>query len=84
MNPVKAIKKYIESKKESYRQEQLKKYYEVRGAIIRFFEDYDQSSGEVNIPAFKRADAQMKIITSNKELDFFYKKLIRYRLANVA
>ena len=54
------IKKIINNKKAQklikVRQENRRKYFEIRGAVIKFYEDQDASTGQIEIPAFQRAD----------------------------
>lgn len=52
---------------------------EIRGAIIKFYEDEDATTGAVNIPAFMRADSTIKeVIKTDSDIDYYYKKLLKY------
>lgn len=62
------------------RLESERKYFEIRGAVIKFYEDKDKADGVVDIPAFQRADITLKeIIKTPKDIDFYYNKLLKYR-----
>jgi len=78
------IKKFINNKKAQklikLRQENRRKYFEIRGAVIKFYEDQDATTGQIEIPAFQRADITLKeIIKTPADLDFYYNKLLQYR-----
>ncbi len=76
---LRAIKKFLKQKEENKKRQQLEKFYEVRGEWIKFFEERDKHYGNVNLPPFMQADAQMKIIMANGELDMYYKKVRSYK-----
>lgn len=84
------FKKFLQTIKQRKKQrellkqkEQQKKFFAVRGEIIKFYEDKDLTSGvAVEIPAFMRADRIMKqVIKTPKDLDFYYNKLLKYKAA---
>ncbi len=60
--------------------ENKRKYYEIRGAVIKFYEDKQKADGNVELPAFMRADETLKeVIRTPADIDFYYKKLLKYR-----
>lgn len=74
------IKKRNEDKKNKNKLEYDRKFYEIRGVIIKFYEYQDSKTGQVEIPAFKRADNTLKqIIKNRKDIDYYYNKLLKYK-----
>ena len=76
------FKKYQEK-----RQRELQnKFYELRYWITKFFEDLHATKGTVNLPAWvecKNLMEKMEIdIEHPKNINFYYKKLQKYKLAN--
>ena len=76
---LKALKKFLKDREENKKRLELHKFYEVRGEWIKFFEQRDKHFGNVNLPPFMQADAQMKIIMANGELDMYYRKVRNYK-----
>lgn len=76
------IKALIEKRKQKRIYELVHKWYELRGYVIKFYEDLQNTRTDLaNIPAFQLADMQMhKVIQSEKDLNFYYKKLQKYKL----
>lgn len=59
-----------------------RKYFEIRGAVIKFYEDKDITDNTVNIPAFQRADQTLKeVIKTPADINFYYNKLKKYKVA---
>lgn len=57
-----------------------RKFYEIRGAVIKFYENKDKETNEVNIPAHLRANYILKeIIKTPQDIDFYYNKLLKYK-----
>ena len=73
------IKKIIRKIKQKIQAEKTRRYYEVRGEWIKFFEARQKHLGTVELPAFVQADQQMAIIKATNQVDFFYKKIMSYR-----
>lgn len=75
------IKAKIELAKKKNKEELRRKFYEIRGEVIKFYEDKDATDGsEINIPAFVRADQMLKeIIKTPNDINFYYGKLLQYR-----
>ena len=73
------IKNIIRAIKKKIADEQRRRFYEVRGEWIKFFEEREKHLGNVNLPAFMLADQQMKIIMANNELNSYYRKIMNYR-----
>lgn len=79
-NLIKFIKNKKQEKEIKSRIENERKYFEIRGAVIKFYEDQDATTGKVEIPAFQRADSTLKeIIKTPADIDFYYNKLLQYR-----
>lgn len=79
-NLIKFIKNKKLEKMLKEKQENRRKYYEIRGAVIKFYEEKDIIEGKVNIPAFQRADQTLKeVIKTPADIDFYYNKLLQYR-----
>lgn len=73
-NLIKFIKNKKLEKKLKEKQENRRKYYEIRGAVIKIYEDEDRNNNSVNIPAFQRADQRLlQIIRTKADLNFYYK-----------
>lgn len=78
------LKQLINNKKKEKeiknRIENKRKYFEIRGAVIKFYENKDKETNEVNIPAYLRADDILKqIIKTPQDIDFYYNKLLKYK-----
>lgn len=74
------INKRNEDKKLKNKIEYNRKFYEIRGAVIKFYENKDKETNEVNIPAYLRADDILKkIIKTPQDIDFYYNKLLKYK-----
>ena len=75
------IKAKIELAKKKNKEELKRKFFEIRGEVIKFYEDKDATNGsQVNIPAFMRADQTLKeIIKTPQDINFYYGKLLEYR-----
>lgn len=81
------LKEILQNIKDRRRQAKIKKdhenrrkYYEIRGAVIKFYENKQKASDKAEIPAFIQADEILKkIITTPADIDFFYKKLLKYK-----
>jgi len=68
--------------KEKRRQELRRRFFEIRGEVIKFYEAKDAAEGAVDIPAFMRADQTLaEVIKSAKDINFYYGKLLKYRRA---
>jgi hypothetical protein len=83
---IKTIQNYLNKRKlekqVAKRIENRKKYYEIRGAVIKFYEHKDLTEGSVDIPAFIRADKILKeVVKTPADIDFYYKKLLKYKVA---
>lgn len=76
---IKQIKKIINKIKQKIEEENNRKYYEVRGEWIKFFETREQDLNSVELPAFILADKQMEIIKANNQVNYYYKLIMRYR-----
>jgi hypothetical protein len=78
----KSIKKFLAMLKEKRRQELRRRFFEIRGEVIKFYEAKDAAEGAVDIPAFMRADQTLaEVIKSAKDINFYYGKLLKYRRA---
>lgn len=73
------IKKIINKIKENIRKEEIRRFYEVRGEWIKFFETRQKHLGTVELPAFMLADQQMAIIKAAREVNHYYKLIMSYR-----
>lgn len=74
------INKRNEDKKLKNKIEYNRKFYEIRGAVIKFYENKDKETNEVNIPAYLRANDILKeIIKTPQDIDFYYNKLLKYK-----
>lgn len=72
---IKFIKKLIGVKELTTAQKRA----EIRGAIIKFYEDLDKTTGAVEIPAFMRADERIKEqIKTDADIDYYYGQLLKY------
>lgn len=72
---IKFIKKLIGVKELTTAQKKA----EIRGAIIKFYEDLDKTTGSVEIPAFMRADETIKKkIKTDEDIERFYQMLLKY------
>ena len=76
---IKQIKKIINKIKQKIEEENNRRYYEVRGEWIKFFETREQDLNSVELPAFILADKQMEIIKANNQVNYYYKLIMRYR-----
>lgn len=81
MSIISMIKTKSRLQKNKQKAELRRRYDEIRGEIIKFYEDKDITEGEViNIPAFMRADDILKKVIKNaKDINFYYAKLLKYR-----
>ena len=71
------LKNKIEHKK---RQELNRKYFEIRGEVIKFYEDKEETEQNADLPAFMRADNILKeVIRTPKDVNFYYGLLLKYR-----
>lgn len=60
--------------------ENERKYYEIRGEIIKFYEDKQRMYKNVEVPAFVLADEKMKeVVKTPADINFYYKKLLKYK-----
>lgn len=76
----KSIKKFLTELQRKRKAELRRRFYEIRGEVIKFYEAKDAVEGIVNIPAFVRADNALKeVIKSAKDINFYYGKLLKYR-----
>ena len=75
------IKAKIELAKKKNKEELRRKFFEIRGEVIKFYEDKDITDGsQINIPAFVRADQTLaKVIKTPNDINFYYGKLLKYR-----
>ena len=54
-------------------------YFEIRGAVIKFYEDKQRKEDKVDLPPFMRADMVMKeYIKTDKDIIFYYKRCLKY------
>lgn len=81
MSIISIINAKIELLKKARKKELKRRYYEIRGEVIKFYEHKDIADGvAVNIPAFMRADRILKqVIKSARDINFYYGKLIEYK-----
>ena len=78
----KSIKKFLAMLKEKRRQELRRRFFEIRGEVIKFYEAKDAAEGAVDIPAFMRADQILKeVITTETDINYYYGRLLKYRRA---
>ena len=80
------FKKLFKKFQEKRQRELLEKFYELRYYITKFFEDLQITKGTVELPAWvecKNLMEKMEIdIQHPKNINFYYKRLQRYKLAN--
>ena len=76
----KSIRKFLAELKKKKKAELRRRYFEIRGEVIKFYEAQDAAEGAVNIPAFQRADQTLaEVIKTAKDINFYYGKLLKYR-----
>ena len=64
-------------KNDKIRQDNLRKYYQIRNAVIAFFKDKQITDNTAEIPPFINADKiLLEKIKNQKDLNFFYQKLV--------
>lgn len=74
------IKNKIQEKRQKIKLEYRRKYFEIRGAVINFYEDKATTDDTIELPAFMRADEILKeVIKTPADIDFYYKKLVKYK-----
>lgn len=74
------LRRYQEEKRIKQAELKRRKWYDLRYELIKFYEDKQGADGKADIPPFMLADKKMKeIIKTDKDLDFYYKKLVRYK-----
>ena len=73
------IKRIIEKVKQLIEDENRRRFLEVRYEWIKFYETRQQHLGTVELPAFVLADQQMEAIKANNEVNYYYKKIMKYR-----
>lgn len=78
------IKRLIAKIKENIERENTRRYYEVRGEWIKFFETREQDLNSVELPAFVLADKQMEIIKANNQVNYYYNLIMAYRKKGIA
>lgn len=75
----KVLKSLVEFFKNSKEPSLRVKRYQIKKAIIKFYEDLDKTVGGINIPAFIRAEKTMQeIVRSPKDIEEYYQKLLKY------
>lgn len=81
MSIISMVNKRLELAKKARKAELKRRYYAIRGEVIKFYEHKDiTEGGTVNIPAFMRADRILKqVINSAKDINFYYGKLVKYK-----
>lgn len=81
MGIVSFITKKIKNAQEKRKTELRRKYFEIRGEVIKFFEEKDQNEGlNTEVPTFVRADNALKeLIKTPKDINFYYEKLLKYK-----
>ena len=81
MKIIKMFKAKMQLAKKKHNEELRRKYYEIRGELIKFYEDKDITEGNpINLPAFVRADNTLKQFVKNaNDINFYYGKLLKYR-----
>jgi len=81
MKIISLIQAKMKLAKIKHQEELRRKFFEIRGEVIKFYEDKDATDGsQVNIPAFMRADQTLKeIIKTPQDINFYYGKLLEYR-----
>ena len=54
-------------------------YFEIRVAVIKFYEDKQRREGKVELPPFMRADMVMKeYVKTDRDIIFYYKRCLKY------
>ena len=81
MKIIKMFQAKMQLAKKRQKEELRRRFYEIRGEVIKFYEHKDITEGsEINIPAFMRADQTLaKVIKTPKDINFYYVKLLKYR-----
>ncbi len=59
------IKNKIQEKRQKIKLEYRRKYFEIRGAVIKFYEDKATTDDTIELPAFMRADEILKEVNKN-------------------
>lgn len=74
------IKNKINRHQQKQEKENKRKYYEIRGAVIKFYEDKQKTGGKAELPAFIQADNILKeVIKTPADINFYYNKLLKYK-----
>ena len=81
MKIIKMFKAKMQLVKKRQKEELRRKFFEIRGEVIKFYEHKDLTEGaKINIPAFMRADQTLaKVIKTPQDINFYYGKLLKYR-----
>ena len=78
--------KFIEELKNKKRREIQRKVYKLRYYITKYFENLQETKGTVELPAWIECQNLMKKLNINIEnpkiVNFYYKKLKKYKLEN--
>lgn len=54
-------------------------YYEIRGAVIKFYEDKQRKEGVVDLPPFIKANKAMAAyVKTDKDIKYYYKQCLKY------
>ena len=76
---IKKIKNFQEKRAMLRDRKLMAMYFEIRGAVIKFYEDKQRREGKVELPPFMRADKLMKeYIKTDKDIIFYYKRCLKY------
>ena len=54
-----------------------KKLYILKGITARFYKDYEESTGIIDIPYYKKTEMMLEKIAKENKIDYYYEKLKR-------
>lgn len=55
------------------------KIYIIKDILIKIYRDYEQSTGNIDIPYFVRAEIRMSKIIQDKKVNYYYNRLKKFK-----
>lgn len=76
------LKSFIEKQREKAETERKRRFILVKAQVIKFCEDTDNMTDEINIPTFQRNDVKnfLQEIINKNQINQKYKLLVKYGL----
>ena len=55
----------------------------IKDSLIKIYKDYEQTTGDIDIPYFVKADIRISKIVQDRKVNYYYSRLKKFRNRNI-